>query len=83
MRAYTALRPVILFGAQVMPGAADMIDTGKLPQTETIARHLPPVILSQQRLEDGVFLESSGPVTVSELAVAAAAGAAIGAPKAR
>jgi hypothetical protein len=83
VRAYTALRPVILFGAQVMPGAADMIDTGKLPQTETIARHLPPVILSQQRLEDGVFLESSGPVTVSELAVAAAAGAAIGAPKAR
>ena len=83
VRAYTALRPVILFGAQVMPGAADMVDTGKLPQTETIARHLPPVILSQQRLEDGVLLESSGPVTVSELAVAAAAGAALGAPKAR
>ena len=81
VRAYTALRPVILFGAQVMPGAADMIDTGKLPQTETIARHLPPVILSQRRLEDGVFLESSGPVTVSELAVAAAAGGILGAPK--
>ena len=82
-RAYTALRPVILFGAQVMPGATDMIDTGKLPQTETIARHLPPVIFSQQRLEDGVLLESSGPVTVSELAIAAAAGTALGAPKAR
>jgi len=82
-RAYTALRPVILFGAQVMPGAADMIDTGKLPQTETIARHLPPVILSAKRFEDGVLLESSGPVTVSELAVAAAAGAALGAPKGR
>ena len=83
VRAYAALRPVILFGAQVMPGAADVIDTGKLPQTETVARHLPPVILSQQRFEDGVFLESSGPVTVSELAVAAAAGAAFGAPKSR
>lgn len=83
VRAYTALRPVILFGAQVMPGAFDMIDTGKLPQTETIARHLPPVILSQQRFEDGVFLESSGPVTVSELAIAAAAGGVFGAPKAR
>lgn len=81
VRAYTALRPVILFGAQVMPGAADTIDTGKLPQTETIARHLPPVILSQQRLEDGIFLESSGPVTVSELAAAAAAGGILGAPK--
>jgi len=82
-RAYTVLRPVILFGAQVMPGAADMIDTGKLPQMETIARHLPPVILSQQRLEDGVFLESSGPVTVSQLAIAAAAGGVLSAPKGR
>ena len=81
VRAYTALRPVILFGAQVMPGATDMIDTGKLPQTETIARHLPPVILSQQRFEDGVLLESSGPFTVSQLAIAAAAGGALGAPK--
>jgi len=79
--AYTALRPVILFGAQVMPGAADMIDTGKLPQTETIARHLPPVILSQRHIKDGVFLESSGPVTVSELAIAAAAGGILGTPK--
>ena len=79
-RAYTALRPVILFGAQVMPGVGGMIDTGKLPQTETIARHLPPVILSQQRLEDGVLLESSGPLTVSQLALAAAAGGVLGSP---
>lgn len=82
-RAYTALRPVILFGAHVMPAAADLIDTTKLPQAETITRHLPPVILSQQRLEDGVLIESSGPVTVSELALAAAAGGAAGAPKGR
>jgi len=82
-RAYTALRPVILFGAQVMPGAAEMIDTGKLPQTETISRHLPPVILSQQRLDGGVFLESSGPVTVSQLALAAAAGGVLAAPRNR
>jgi len=80
-RAYTALRPVILFGAQVMPAAADMIDTAKLPATETISRHLPPVILSQQRLEDGVLLESSGPITASELAIAAAAGGVISASK--
>lgn len=76
-QAYTALRPIILFGAQVMPSLGDMIDTGKLPRTETISRHLPPVILSQQRFEDGVFIESSGPVTVSQMAVAAAAGGVI------
>lgn len=72
-RAYTTLRPVILFGAQILPAAADMIDTAKLPQAETISRHLQPVILSHQRLNDGVFLESSGPVTVSQMALAAAA----------
>jgi hypothetical protein len=82
-RAYTALRPVILFGAQVMPGVAELIDTGKLPQTETISRHLPPVILSQQRLDGGVFLESSGPVTVSQLALAAAAGGVLATPRNR
>lgn len=82
-RAYTALRPVILFGAQVMPGAAEMIDTGKLPQTETITRHLPPVILSQQRFDEGVILESSGPVTVSQLALAAAAGGILATPRGR
>ncbi len=80
-RAYTVLRPVILFSAQVMPAAAEMIDTTKLPQTETITRHLPPVILSQQRLEDGVLLESSGPITASEIALASAAGGIISAAK--
>lgn len=80
-RAYTALRPVILFGAQVMPGMAVWIDTGKLPQTETVVRHLPPVILSQQRFEDGVLLESSGPFTASQLAISAAVGGVMSAQK--
>lgn len=82
-RAYTALRPVILFWAQVMPGVSGIIDTSKLPQTDTIARHLPPVIFSQQRLADGVLIQSSGPFTVSQIAVGLAAGAAAGAPAAR
>jgi hypothetical protein len=77
-RAYTALRPVILFATQVMPDVSSMIDTGKLPQTDTVARHLPPIIFSQQRLEDGVLLESSGPFTVSQLAIAAAGGGMLG-----
>jgi len=75
-RAYSAFRPVILFGAQVVPGMSEVIDTTKLPQTETIARHLPPVILSQKRIRGGVLIESSGPVTVSQLAIGLAAGAA-------
>ncbi len=75
-RAYSAFRPVILFGAQVLPGMKEIIDTSKLPQTDTIARHLPPVILSQKRTAEGVLIESSGPVTVSQLAIGLAAGAA-------
>ena len=78
-RAYATLRPVLLFGAQILPGARDLIDTGKLPQTETVTRHLPPIIFSQRRLEEGVLLESSGPVTVSQLAFAAGAGGFLGA----
>jgi hypothetical protein len=78
--AYTTLRPVILFGAQVMPGMAEIIDTSKLPQTDTIAKHLSPVILSQRCVEGGVLIESSGPLTVSQLALGLAAGAAAGAP---
>ncbi len=82
-RAYTAMRPVILFGAQVMPGVSAFIDTSKLPQTDTIAKHLPPVIFSQQRLAEGVLIQSSGPFTVSQIAAGLAAGAAVGAPAAR
>jgi hypothetical protein len=79
-RAYNALRPVIIFGAQVMPGMSGMIDTSKLPKTGTIAGHLPPIILSQQRMEDGVLIKSSGPLTVSQIAIGLAAGAAASAP---
>jgi hypothetical protein len=79
-RAYTALRPVILFWAQVMPGASGFVDTSKLPQTDTISNHLPPVIFSQQRLAEGVLIQASGPFTVSQIAAGLAAGAAAGAP---
>jgi hypothetical protein len=78
-RAYTAVRPVILFGALVMPGMAETIDTTKLPQTDTIAKHLPPIILSQQCTAEGVLFESSGPVTVSQILLGLAAAAASGA----
>lgn len=76
--AYAALRPVLLFWAQVSPGAVGGIDTSKLPQSDTVARHLAPIILSQRRLEQGVLIESSGPFTVSQLAIGVAAGTAWG-----
>lgn len=74
-RAYTALRPVIIFGAAVMPGATDWIDPAKLPQTDEVARHLVPIVLSEQRLNDGILIESSGPFTLNQVAFAVSAAA--------
>lgn len=76
-RAYSALRPVIIFGAAVMPGAAEWVEPSKLPQTDSVARHLAPIVLSGQRLSDGILIESSGPITMNQAAFAIAAGIAL------
>ncbi len=65
-RAYTALRPILVFGASVMPGLSDSMDIGKLPSTNSIAKHLTPMVLSQRGLDDGTLLESSGPLTFNQ-----------------
>ena len=75
-RSYPLLRQVIIFGAAVMPGASDIIDGSKLPETETIAKHLQPIVYSQTRIPEGYLVESSGPITMNHaLMLAAAAGA--------
>ena len=73
-RAYTALRPVIIFGAAVMPGFTEWVDPAKLPQTDAVARHLPPIILSQRKVNDGILIESSGPITMGQAVFAITAG---------
>lgn len=65
-RGYPLLRQVIMFGAAFMPGASDIVDTSKLPQTETITRHLNPILYSQNRLPDGYLMDSSGPITLNQ-----------------
>lgn len=65
-RAYTALRPVIIFGAAMMPDISAVIDTTKLPQTETVAKHLTPMLLSQVASPGGTLIESSGPITLNQ-----------------
>jgi hypothetical protein len=76
-RSFPQLRHVIIFGAAIMPGASDIIDGSKLPETETIAKHLQPIVYSQVRLPEGYLVESSGPITLNQAAlIAAAAGAA-------
>ena len=60
-----------------MPGASDIIDGSKLPETETIAKHLQPITYTQTRIPEGYLVESSGPITMNHaFLMAAAAGAA-------
>ena len=72
-RGFPLLRQMIIFGAALMPGAAAIIDSSKLPETETIARHLQPITYAQTRLESGYLIESRGPVTMNQTAIVSAA----------
>lgn len=65
-RAYTTLKPALQFGAQVMPGMAEWIDTSKLPQLETVAKHLDPIVYTQSRVDNGYLVESTGPITLNQ-----------------
>lgn len=74
-RGYPMLRQVMIFGVAVMPGTLDMIDASKLPDTETITKHLSPIVYSQTRYQDGYLIESKGPITMNQ-AILVGAGAA-------
>ena len=75
-RGFPMLRQVIVFGAAVVPGASAIIDGSKLPQTESIAKHLQPIVYNQIRIPEGYLVESSGPITMNQAAfLGAAAGA--------
>ncbi len=75
-RGYPMLRQVIMFGAAFMPGASDIVDTSKLPQTETITKHLNPILYSQSRVPDGYLMDSSGPITLNQAVFIGAVGGA-------
>ena len=75
---YPKLRQIIIFGAAIMPGVSDIIDGSKLPETDTIARHLQPIVYGQTRIPEGYLIESSGPITMNHaFLIAAAAGASL------
>ena len=47
----------------------DTVDLEKLPATDTVARHLSPVVWSQRALDDGILCESTGPLTLNQLVI--------------
>jgi hypothetical protein len=82
-RSYPKLRQIIIFGAAIMPGVSDIIDGSKLPETETIAKHLQPIVYAQTRIPEGYLVESSGPITMNQaFLIAAGTGAALFKPAA-
>ena len=60
------LRQIIVFGAAIVPGASAIIDGSKLPETETIAKHLQPIVYKQTRIPEGYLVESTGPITMNQ-----------------
>ncbi len=71
-RAYPLARQIAMLGSALLPKASGFWDPAKIPPTETIARHLTPIVYSQTRLPDGYLIESSGPVTMDQAALVAA-----------
>jgi hypothetical protein len=66
-----ALKMMALFN----PRIGDYADISKLPSTETISKHLSPVVYSRSSDADGLLVESIGPVTFNQVVFGAAVGA--------
>jgi hypothetical protein len=75
-RLYDSLVPVLRFSAAMMPDPNSPIDVSKIPPAASVSQHLPPITLSQSRSPDGTLVESSGPVTMSQMLLLGTAAAA-------
>jgi hypothetical protein len=73
-RIYGTARPVAVLWAGFTPKVGEFVDVGKLPATETISKHLGPIIYSQSITSEGELMESVGPVTLGQAAVGIGAG---------
>ncbi len=74
-RFYGTLKPYAMLGPLLLPQASEYVDLGKLPETDTIARHLSPTVLSQTYNPDGCLLESVGSFTFGQATVVVVGGA--------
>jgi hypothetical protein len=69
-RTYGTLRPLLAMTIALQPGGGASIDAGKLPSATAISRHLTPLVFSSGETEKGFRLESVGPISVTQLALA-------------
>ncbi len=73
-RIYGTARPFMIMWSGFAPKIGEYVDVAKLPATETISRHLGPIVFSQSATKDGTMTESVGPVTFGEAMVTIGAG---------
>jgi len=67
-RFYDATRPMLIFGAAMIPPLNRYVDAMAFPETAEIVRHLSPIVLSRHRVRKGFIDESVGPLTAYEAA---------------
>lgn len=60
------------------PAVTKSVDLDKLPNTESIARHLVPLVLTTERTDDGLLLKSNGVLSAPQLIAATFAGIGFG-----
>jgi hypothetical protein len=65
-RGYGSLRPVLVFGAALVPNLNTLFDPATLPEASEISKHLTPILMYRRDLPDGVVEDSVGPVTAYE-----------------
>ncbi len=78
-RIYNTARPMIIFGAAMSPDVAKAVDIQKLPETETISKHLGPMVMTQHATPNGWLMESSGPITLYQSILAGGLGVGVSA----
>jgi hypothetical protein len=79
---YGLSRPMLALGIGLIPAVSKHVDPMALPETDEIANHLGPIVLSRRHVSDGFIDESVGPVTAYQAAALIMAGAvAMGVPE--
>ena len=66
-RSYPMLRQVLVFGSSFLGALDNVVDSAKVPSTETISRHLVPFIFSAVQEEEGISIKSSGIVPMNQI----------------
>ncbi len=78
-RSYGIMRPFLAMSLAFNANSGQYLDAGKLPDTETLTKHLGPSVLSQATTDDGTLMESTGPLTFDQIVVMALGGAGVAA----